>query len=115
MSNPTNHPEVIARKTFDELTASPEAFAQLAGMLLLFARDSDYFEYSGWCRGALLEAPACVDCGKKGSMLAFSKGPEATKPEDMEIMRLDRDELKNMLDHCDVFLGQTAETSFFLS
>lgn len=114
MSAPDLYPEIIARKTFDELTASSETFAKLVGMLLLFARDSDYYGYSGWCRSAILNPEPCVDCGKKGSILAFSKGPEATKIEDIEFMRLDRDELKVMFGHCDAFIGLTPEESFLL-
>jgi len=115
MSAPDLYPEITARKTFDELTSSPETFVKLVGMLLLFARDSDYYGYSGWCRGAILNPEPCADCGKKGSILALSKGPEATKIEDIEMMRLDRDELEVMLGHCDAFIGVTPEESFLLS
>lgn len=114
MSRPDIHPDITIYKTFDEITASAEEFRKLVGMLLLFARESDYYEYSGWCRGAVLNAPKCPECGETGSMIAFSKGPEATKPEDMAILRLNRNELKTMLGHCDAFIGQTPDESFFM-
>lgn len=107
------HEDITNRKTFEQVTASPEVFKQLVGMVLLFSRDSKWFEYSGWCRGAVLDA-TCPCCDKRFTMLAFSKGPEATKPEDMMKLELSREELILMLSSCDAFIGQSSSESFLL-
>lgn len=105
--------DITNRKTLEQVTASDEAFAKLVGMVLLFNRESQWYEYSGWCRGAVLDA-VCPCCDKRFSKLAFSKGPEATPPEDMMMLELSREELIQVLSSCDAFIGATPDESFLL-
>jgi len=108
------HEDIKARKTFEEITSSPEEFEKLLGMVLLFNRDSPYFKYSGWVRAAVLNAQ-CPCCDKVYSFMAFSQTAAATKPEDMMMIQLSSEELKAIIFNCDAFIGLTLEESFLLS
>ena len=101
----SDHSDIIARKTIGEIL-TPDGFEGLLNMCLLFNRESKYYKYSGWVTAALLDYE---DAENQISIFALRNpalGLFTLKPS--------RVELRDMLENCDAFVGQTIETSFLL-
>ena len=98
--NHEGHDDIKNRKTMEEILNS---FHMLVGTVLLFNRESKYFDYSGMVTAALLNFDAENDhilaiTGKNG-WFTFHKTT---------------DDLKDMFNHCDAFVGKDLESSFLL-
>jgi len=98
--NHEGHDDIKNRKTMEEILNS---FHMLVGTVLLFNRESKYFDYSGMVTAALLNFDAENDhiiaiTGKNG-WFTFHKTTES---------------LKDMFNHCDAFIGKDLESSFLL-
>lgn len=92
-------------KKLDWFFESPENFAVLKGMCLLFAKDTDYYKFSGIVTAALLDYE---DPDKQISILAIRT------LDNWITFKYSREDLKKMLTSCVEFVGQSYEESFQL-
>lgn len=98
------HEEIKNRKKIDELL-TPQGFESLLGMVLLFNKESLYFPYSGFVTASLLDYD---DPENKISILAiYGQNGLIT-------FKRTRQDLVDMFNVCDAFIGKTAEESFLL-
>lgn len=103
MRDTSKHSEITKYKTIEEILESPESFETLLGMALLFNRDTDYFNFSGFVTAALLDYE-----GEDKNILAINANNK------LLTFRWGREDLRKMFESCDAFIGKTEEESFLL-
>lgn len=93
-------------KKLDWLLENEDNFASLLGMVLLFDKNSEWNEYSGFVTAALLDFD---DPENKISILAIHCGVRG-----LFTFKRTREELNDILLNCVEFVGEDEESSFIL-
>ena len=99
-----SHEDITNRKRLEDVISTFESFEQLKGMLLLFNRESPYYNHSGFVTASLLN----FESNGTVSVLAIATA------EGWKTFKCDKDELVKMLSCCDAFVGADPESSFLL-
>lgn len=92
-------------KKIEDILKTPEQFETLLYKVLLFAKDSDYYKFSGKVTAALLNYD---DPDKEISILAIRT------PEQWYTFKSSKDDLRKMLGKCIEVVGNSEEESFTL-
>lgn len=101
------HEEIKARKKISELLESFESFERLRGMCLLFNKDSKYYKFSGFVTAALLD-------WEKENKIPITILAIDTKEIGWITFYRTREDLIDMFNNCDAFIGNTSEGSFLI-
>ena len=101
MRDYSQHNDITNRKTLAEVMADPSI---LYDKLLLFNRGSELYDLSGWCINPNKNLGgyfSCVFVNHKREVICGAAWDEEV--------------LKDVVLHCDAFIGKTSEESFLLT